>query len=322
MAIPLSANTQTVFEFNLPYAIPVSDGSYPIKIGKKIGSLLIKRIQRKEVVNFKSSANMQLAFDKYGISSFSRIELTLPLIVNLQEEGRSPVILERGLVRLKAKEKVLLILNRFIEAVRYVTEEYWVEPARYQDILSYQIFYLDGEKKHPAMLTLIDSGVGGIGVGNEHPFKMDIEKIQHLKNVLLDKIKIETSRIFILNSKDACIQEDFRLATVEAVTALEMVLYKFIRMRGEKIGIQKGSLNNFIKETGVTGNISVVLKMLTEGLEQIDDDIISSCKGAITTRNKILHEGFRDVYSTDTEERIIEIEKMLDYLRRLIVNIQ
>jgi hypothetical protein len=108
----------------------------------------------------------------------------------------------------------------------------------------------------------------------------------------------------------------------EAVTALEMVLYKFIRKRGEKLGIAKGTLRNFIKETGLSGNMKVVLKMLTEGLPQIDDEVINKCKGAITTRNKILHEGFRDVPSTETEERIIKIEKMLSYLRKLIIDIQ
>jgi hypothetical protein len=322
LSISLSSNAQTVFEFDLPYAIPVSDGSYSIKIGTNISTILIKRMQRTDVAGFKGSGFLQLQFDKYGKSSFSRIQLTLPLIVNLKEKGRVPLLLEKGIVRLKAKETVLHILNRFIEAVRYVTEQYWVEPARYQDILSYQIYYLDGGKKHPAMLTLIDSGVGGIGVGNKHPFEVEKQKIAQLNDVLLEKQELDTSHIFILNSKDACLQEDFRLATIEAVTALEMVLYKFIKMRGEKLGIPKGNLRNFIKETGLTGNINVVLKMLTEGLEQIDEDIINVCKGAITTRNKILHEGFRDVYSTDTEKRIIAIEKMLDYLRKLIANIK
>ena len=322
MAVSLSSNTETIFEFDLPYAIPVPDGSYSIKVGSRIGTLLIKRIQRDEVVGFRGSGNFQLVFDKYGKSSLSKIQLTLPWIVNLKEEGRKPILLEKGTARLKAKEKVLKILNQFIESVRYVTGEYWVEPARYQDILSYQIFYLDGQKKHPAMLTLIDSGVGGIAVGTDHPFKISDEKIQQLNDVLVGKKELDISHIFLLNAKDASFQEDFRLATVEAVIALEMVLYKFILERGKKLGIPNGTLRNFIKETGLSGNMKVVLKMLTEGLPQIDDTVINNCKGAITARNKILHAGFRDVPSTVTEERIIEIEKMLTYLRNLIAVIQ
>jgi len=77
-------------------------------------------------------------------------------------------------------------------------------------------------------------------------------------------------------------------------------------------------LKIFVKTVGLTGNISVVLKLLTKDLEQIDDETIFVCKGAITCRNKILHKGLREVYSTDTETRIIKIEKMTDYLQRLI----
>jgi len=59
----------------------------------------------------------------------------------------------------------------------------------------------------------------------------------------------------------------------------------------------------------------------TKNLEQIDDKIASKCKGAITIRNKILHEGLREVTSTETEERIIAIEEMIAYLNRLLAKI-
>lgn len=321
MTISLSSNTKTIFEFDLPYAIPVPDGLYQIKIGSRTGTLSIKRVQRQNVAGFSGTGNIQLRFDKYGKSSYSKIQLTLPWIVNFQEQGRTPILLEKVPPRLKAKETVIRVLNRFIETVRYVTKEYWVEPARYQDILAYEAFYLDGKKKHPARLTLIDTGIGGIGIGTGHPFQMNKDAIEQLTDLLKNDGALDASRIFILDSKDACLQEDYRLATIEAVTALEIVLYKFIRKQGGKLGIAKGTLRNFIKETGLTGNISVVLKMLTQGLEQIDDEIINRCKGAITIRNKILHEGLRDVYSTDTEKRIIEIEKMLDYLSRLLATV-
>jgi len=121
-----------------------------------------------------------------------------------------------------------------------------------------------------------------------------------------------------LNSKDACLQEDFRLAIIEAVTALEIVLYRFIRIQSEKLGISEKELKDAIIDVGLKGNISVILKMLTKGLEQIEVEIIRTCKGAIKIRNKILHEGLREVSSTDTEKRIIAIEKMIAYLKRLI----
>lgn len=318
MAILLPNNSVTVFVFDLPYAIPAPDGKYEIKVRDRTGTLILIRVQKEQVAGFKGQANIQIKFDKYGKSSFSKIRLTLPWVVDFEQKGRQPVLLGAIPPRDKAKEIVIQFLNRFIETVRYVTGEYWVEPARYQDLLAYEAFYWDGVKKYPAQLTLIDTGVGGIGIGRSHPFHLSEEKSAQLADLLRNGTELDSSSIFILNAKDACLQEDFRLATVEAVTALEIVLYSFIRKQGDKLGISRRILNNFIKEVGLTGNINVVLKMLTKGLKQIEANIEATCKGAITTRNNILHEGFRDIPSTDTENRVIAIEKMLDYLRGLI----
>jgi hypothetical protein len=316
MTIPKDA--KTVFSFNLPYAIPIADGLYQVKLGKHLAGISITRVQRKQVEGFEGSGTVQLRLDKYGKSSFSHIDLTLPWIVDLQERGRKPLLLGDIPPRNKAKEIALRFLNRFIETVRYSTEEYWVESARYQDIMAYEAFYWDGKNKYPAMLVLLDTGVGGIGVGTGHPFQIEQKKMQEIKRILENEEELDSDKIFILNSKDACLQEDFRLAIIEAVAALEIVLYQFIRLQGEKLQVPKEELEGFIVNVGLTGNISVVLKMLTKGLKQIDDDTIGKCKGAIKIRNRILHEGFREITSTDTEERIIAIEKMIEHLKALI----
>jgi hypothetical protein len=320
MTTSLPSNAQTVFVFDLPYAIPLPDGLYQVKVGLHVGKIEIKRIQRQNIGQLILSNNSQMPFDKYGRSSFSKIVMTLPWIVDFQERGRSPILFSIT-PRYRAKEIVLSFLNRFIETVRYVTGEYWVELERYQDIFNYETFYLDGIRRlSPTRIAIMENGVGGVTMGGSPPFQMDEGKIRQLTDLLINESELDASRIFILNSKDACLQEDFRLAIIESVTALEIVLYKFIRQQGKKLEIPKRELNNFIIDVGLTGNISVVLKMLTKGLEQIDDEIIEKCKGAITIRNKILHEGFRDI-STDTENRIIAIEQMLEYLNKLIAKI-
>lgn len=315
-------NSKTVFVFDLPYAIPIPDGVYEVKLGKYTAGVAVKRVQRKEVAKFEASGYAQMRFDKYGKSSFSHVAITLPWIVNFTEKGRKPTILGDIPPRSKAKEIVLNFLNRFIEVVRYISEEYWVEYARYQDILSYEAFYWDGKNKYPALIMMLDTGVGGIGIGNVPPFQIEAEKMQRIKKILVDEEEVDASKIFLLNAKDACLQEDFRLAIIEGVTALEIVLYKFIRMQGENLEISEKELEDFIVKVGLTGNISIVMKMLTKGLEQADGKIMEKCKGAIKIRNNILHEGFREVSSTDTEERIMAIESMIEYLKRLISQLE
>lgn len=318
-------NAHTIFSFTLPYAIPIPDGIYAVKVGRYVAEISVKRVQKSQIAEFSVTSGgrgfMQMKSDKYGRSSVSFVEMKIPRVIDLQEIGRTPLLLGDIPPRQKAKEMVLRFLNRFIEVVRYVTEEYWVEPTRYPDILSFKVFYWDGKKRHPAGIHLISTGVGGVAMGTGHPFQIKDEKMQELKDILRNESKLDAGKIFLLNSKDACLQEDFRLAILEAVTALEMVLYRFISKRGEQLGISRDDLENHIINVGLTGNISVVLRMLAEGLEQPATETLRMCKGTIKIRNKILHEGLRDVSSTNTEKRIIAVEKMIEYLNRLRVTI-
>lgn len=316
----IPANAHTVFVFDLPFSIPVPDGIYQTKVGTHVAEISVKRIQREKIEGFEGRGTLQMMFDKYGKSSFSHIDLKLPWVVDFFEIGRKPLLINAP-PRAKAKEIALHYLNRFIEVVRYITGEYWVEPVRYQDILTYGAFYWDGKKRYPAGLHLLDSGVGGFRVGGGHPFQMEKEKIEKLNSILKNELEIDSSKIFILNAKDSCLQEDFRLAVIETVAALEVVLYKFIRLQGHKLQIQNDELKGFIADVGLTGNISVVLRMLTGGLEQIDEETIRKCRGIIKIRNKILHEGLRDIGSTDTEERLVAVERMIAYLEKLISQI-
>lgn len=310
-------NVHTIFNFNLPYAIPVPDGLYEIGLGGKRADLVIKRVQKKDVEGFSGTVSIQIKYDKYGKSSFSSISMKFPWKIDLEERGRIPLLLGKVPPRSKAKETVLRFLNRFIQVVRYTTKEYWVEQARYQDLLSYDVFYWDGRKSIPVMKTLIDTGVGGIMISGPPPFKVETQEQNNLNDLLRQEIDLDPSSMLLLNAKDACLQEDFRLAMIEVVAALEVILYNFIRVQGKIIGLPREELEEFIVKVGLTGNITTVLKMLTKDLEQIDDATLRECNGAIKIRNKILHEGLLDVASTDTEKRILAIEKMIDYLRRI-----
>ncbi len=316
-------NAHSVLVFDLPFSIPIPDGLYPVRISTRIAEISVERIQRQTVGGWtnQGGGSLQMRLDKYGRSSFSHIELKLPWVLDFSENGRTPILLKDVPPRRKAKETALRYLNRFIEVVRYVTGEYWVEPARYQDILSYEAFYWDGKKRYSAGLTLLETGVGGLVVGNVHPYQLEKEKSDKLNDILTNESELDASKVFILNAKDSCLQEDFRLAMVETVTALEIVLYRFIRLQGKKMKIRKEDLEHFIIDVGLTGNIDVVLRMLTHGLEQIGEGTIRTCKGAIRIRNKILHEGLRDISSTDTEKRVIAVEQMIAYLEKLIVTL-
>jgi len=313
--VPRTAHT--VFHFNLPYAIPVPDGLYKIKIGREIAKVNIERIQVART-GWKASEGtyLQLQYDKYGKSSYSSIKIKIPRPIIFLERGRTPLLINTP-PRLRSKEIVLRFLNRLIEVVKYSTGRYWVEDVRYQDITSFEMFYLIDKKLHNAGMSLLDTGTGGIRMSTIHPFTLEREKLEELNNILENEEDIKVEILLLMNTKDACLQENFKLATVEAVTALEVVLNKFIRRKGEEKGIKKGDLDRVIIEVGLTGNISVVLKLLADNPDEIDKDLVSICRGAIRIRNKILHEGLQKIPATETEERIMAIEKMIELIKGL-----
>ena len=309
-------NVHTIFNFNLPFAIPVPDGLYEIALGGKNANISIKRVQRSHFAGGSATGFVQIDFDKYGLSSYSCISIKFSWKLDLEEEGRTPLLIEGEQPRMKAKETVIHFLNRFIDAVRYSTQQYWIEHVRYQDLSSYSVSYWDGKQSVQAVKKFIDLGVGGIKVSLANPFQVEPEIESNLRDLLLHERPLDLGKMLLLNSKDACLQEDFRLAIIEAVIALEVVLYNFITVRGKAIGLSKEKLE-LIKKVGLTGKINRELKKLTNGLEQIDDGTLNECTAAITMRNGILHRGLTDVASTDTEKRILAINRMVDYLKRV-----
>jgi hypothetical protein len=318
-------NAHTVFSFAIPYAIPVPDGMYRVRVTEHTAEISLRRVQNTQIRGYVVRASgrgyMQFPFDKYGRSSYSQIEMKIPFKINLFEEGRKPLLLGDIPRRSKDKEVVLHFLNRFIEAVRYVTQEYWIEPIRYQDITEYEVSYWDGKQRYSAVTTGLSFGTGGVAIGTGHPFIVKDEKMREIANILENELELDVSNIFLLNSKDACLQEDFRLAIVESVTALEMVLDRFIRKQSKNLGVSNEKIESFIVDVGLTGNITVALKMLAKGMEQIDNETVQKCTGAITIRNNILHKGLKEITPSDAEERIISIEKMITYLKRLIASV-
>ena len=305
--------------------IPIPDGIYEVRMGNRTALISTKKFWRKTIAGFSgSTGKVELMFDKYGVSGYTHVEIKFPWKMPKVERSRQVALFMEphlSIPRNKNKEIAIKFVNRLIEVVRVVYNQFHLKNVRYSDVLSWQQYYWDGKKRTPAASHMLDHGCGGIrlaaGKISEEQARKEKEKLQKFSSILRNNTPIALEHIFLANAKDACLEEDFRIATLEAVTALEMVLYRFIRTRGKELKTSEDELENFIVKAGLTGNFRIVLKMLTEGLTQPDEEVIEWCSGAITTRNKILHKGVREVSPSETEYRIKNIEKMINYLTRI-----
>lgn len=318
----MGQDLHTILSFDLPFKIPIPDGIYEVKVGNRRAPISTIQIHRKTVAGWSSSGGkLDFMFDKYGLSGFSRMEIKFPWKMPETEKGRQAVLFVDPHVsapRNKNKEIALRFVNRLIEVVRVFYDQFHLRKVSYSDVLSWKQSYWDGRRRVEVGSHMFDHGCGGIRLAMGKPSKKQIEeqktKLKSFRAILKNANPIALDSLFLANAKEACLEEDFRMATVEAVTALEIALYSFIRQRGKEAGISKKELENFIVKVGLTGNFKVVLKMLTEGREQPNDEVIGLCSGAIRTRNKILHEGLRDLSPSNTESRIKNIEEMIAYI--------
>ena len=313
----MSKELQTVVKFDIPFAVPVPDGFYPVRLGRRTAEIYAQKIRRGEPQGLTIvGGTMEFPFDKHGRFAYSRLAIKLHWKADPNELGRTPRLIDAP-PRYRSKEIAIEFVNRFIEVVRYVTGEYHLEHITYQDVLSYDVEYFDGVRTIPAQKSLLSTGVGGIKITAGQPPGFPESTKKRILDLLANEGELELSRILILNAKDAALTEDYRRATLEAVTALEVDLYRFIRERGKQLNIVDDKIENFIVKVGLTGSLELVLKMLTAGLEPPDEPSLNTCKGAITTRNDILHHGLMEGSASETEMRILGIESFLAYLKRV-----
>ena len=119
--------------------------------------------------------------------------------------------------RSKEKETVIKTLNQFIDVVRLTTENFWIKPVRYQDITMYSCYHWDGHKKYDVYSAILDTGVGGLRAGNGDTFDLAPNRMEELRSFLSEEKTLDSASMLLLYAKKACLEENHRLAIIEAV---------------------------------------------------------------------------------------------------------
>lgn len=310
--------THYIFTFTIPYAIPINNGIYKIIIGDLLADLSIWRIQKRNIGEWIVGGDfpVQMSIDKYGLFSFSYIEIKIPIEFELFKKGRRFNFFKGVPSRIKDKEVILQFLNRFIEVVKTVTEEYWIEPVRYHDILSYTVSYWDGKKRYRAGYVTLEQGVGDIKFVLPSQ-NVNKDEISIISNILENEDEVDLSKLFYLNAKDAFLQEDYRLALVEAITSFEIILYKFIKKHHVEIRVK--NVEDYIRNKGLKKKFERILYFLKLKNSSIEDKTIKNIMKAIEHRNQILHEGYRKISPSECELELFSLEEIIKNMKILLI---
>jgi hypothetical protein len=122
----------------------------------------------------------------------------------------------------------------------------------------------------------------------------------------------------LLQAKSFFDQENFRMALLEAVIALETVVSSIISRIATEKGISEGATEDFLIRVGLANSLEIVLKLaVPESLPA--EAVILGCKGANSIRNGIMHKTRLSVSKREAEDAINNIEMFVSQVQSLMV---
>jgi len=337
----------TIVSFHIPFLLHLLDGAYEMKYGDRwIGFQLARVNESAEYtskflgIRMKLPSDAEIPKDRFGRLAHTHVTVHIPYrIIDDKDvfahecpvcgtELASPTttcsLCGATFAEEKArkpghsiiKKTAIRLFNIFLEAYRFYSREYHIEPIKNADIVSFECDYMSKGKQYPGYKYLVDTGSGGVKSGSA--FILPDRIHDQFRDFLKQGRQIEIQELLLCNSKNHLLAEEYPLVLIEAVSALEIVLSNFIRKESKIADIGPEALKKFIHDVGVSGEAKVVLRLLTRGKAQLDDDVYEDCEGAITLRNKVIHEGFLQLDPADIKRRLTSIEKMLRYVQTFL----
>lgn len=238
-----------------------------------------------------SSQNIEFLNDRWGIDSYSRIEIETEKDMDLSDVD-------------KTRSFALKIINKFISLYRYFDGD----AVHLVNLIDSDLMDFNVEKDGRGNFMIV---LGG-GITPLNPNRV-AEVSTMMERALSDGYDIPLWRELILNAEHYCYVGDYRMAILESITALELVISKFISGELIAIGIQDKDIREFIKEIGVSKGLNIVVRLMM-GKEGIPSDLLERCKGTITKRNKIVHEGRKETNYQSTKDSILAIYQLIQLL--------
>jgi hypothetical protein len=105
-------------------------------------------------------------------------------------------------------------------------------------------------------------------------------------------------------------QSNFRMTVLESVIALEFAVYSVVRNFAKSKGMGKDKIEALIFNLGLSQTVDS-LRLFSNDLPS--SETISSCKAAITMRNKIVHEACLTVTHEEAQKALDGIESFISH---------
>ncbi len=281
---------QTTIKTSLPYCLYRVDSRF-FKVGDSHNSKIrFTKIETTPNRRTHASQNIEVIRDRWGIDAHSDVEIYSDKKFSAPEEAES---------------FALGLINDFVKRYRCFDKDaiHLVNLTR-EDLFGLTVV-ADG---HGVASMTFAGGVTVIDPLRNHAISNKIER------ALTEGIQIPFWDELMQNAERYCFQEEFRHSILESVIALELVISQFIIEKCTKLGIGKKEVEEHIYNVGLKGNIKVTLKLLLKADKLPTEVVMEKCKGSIEIRNKIVHEGRKNVTKSEAKDAMQYGKQMIEFL--------
>jgi hypothetical protein len=215
-------------------------------------------------------------------------------------------------------ERICVFFNNIIRAYRFVTKETYnngvisqIAKDQFLKLILYGEIDAHGNfVDRPRSIHFVRSLE--IGTIDEETYS-EIRRLAETPDLFLSRSYDE----ILLQAKSFFEQENYRMAILEAVIALEIVVSSIIKkLAGEK-QIPEDKTEQFLVDVGLAEALDVVLKLLCSDALPAPE-IIAGCKGANSIRNNIIHRACLSVSQREAQDAINNIEAFIQHIQPLI----
>ena len=216
-------------------------------------------------------------------------------------------------------EEIRLFANRIFRAYRLITKQTFnggtVTQLAKQDFFRFVLYGEMDEKGNLIGKPHTVSYIHKLEIGSIRGEQFsEIRQLAESPNLILERSFEEV----LLQAESFFDQENFRMAVVEAVIALEIVVSSIVSKVATEKGISEGDTQSFLEKIGLTDTLKMVLKLvIPESLPS--EEAISGCKGAITIRNSIIHRERLVVSQREAQDALAAIKGFISHVQPLMV---
>jgi hypothetical protein len=194
--------------------------------------------------------------------------------------------------------KVLLAVNKLIDAYRIVSKEYWLGRISEQDILFTTETALDGSSV----------GATHIGIAKAQP-DVSREHIGKLVELITSTYSLSTSHLLMLDAQKALDEENNALCVIYSITALESVTKQYVR----KMAKDKGWSEKKFRKLNLATLVNVVLRIVFNK-DDLSDGLMKDFVSANALRNRIIHEATISVHKEEANKAFNTVQELINKL--------